>query len=162
LQLHASALPTFKQASPAWHVVPPQMQSPVAASQVPLAPERLQRALFPAHPQSISSGAAHFSPLPPPPRREQSLPQPPQSVVAVRTSVSHPSSASGAGGATQLPQPSWQVEVHWPSLHERLSTLLLEHARPQPPQLSTSLPVGDSHPSSGAGASGCVQLANPD
>jgi hypothetical protein len=60
-----------------------------------------------------------------------------------------------------LPNPSRQVDVHWPFSHAREATLVPEQARPQPPQLFTSLVLVVSQPSSAAGAAGRVQLLEP-
>jgi hypothetical protein len=116
---------------------------------------------LPAQPQLESAGDAHLSPLPPPPCRVQSLSQPPQSVLDVVTSVSHPSSGSGDAGWMQLPKPSSQVEVQRPALQARDSTCCPEQTRPQPPQFCGSSTLCVSHPSSGAGATGLLQLASP-
>jgi hypothetical protein len=61
----------------------------------------------------------------------------------------------------QLPNPSRQVDVHWPFSHARDATFVPEHTRPHPPQLFTSLAAVVSQPSSAVGAAGRVQLLEP-
>src|SRR5262245_28532528 len=80
----------------------------------------------------------------------QSLPQAPQLVAVVR-SVSQPSSAFGKEGSTQLPQPALQVGVQSAPLHTSTATLVLLHARPQPPQLKMLALMLVSQPSSADG-----------
>ena len=161
LQLHWSDAPTRTHASATAHVALPQMQRPVVASHVPPAAPSRQRPSLPAQPQLDASGAAHLSPLPPPPWRVQSLSQPPQSVLAIVTSVSQPSSGSGEAGCTQFPKPSWQLELQRPALQARDSTCWPEQTLPQPPQFWGSSTLCVSQPSSGAGAGGLLQLASP-
>jgi hypothetical protein len=87
--------------------------------------------------------------------------QEPQRCVAVRTSVSQPSSFRGEVGVAQLPKPSAQLEVQRPLSQARDATLAPEQARPQPPQLFTSLVLAVSQPSSAVGAAGRAQLLKP-
>jgi len=109
----------------------------------------------------LGSGAPQRRPLPPPPWSEQSFLHEPQRCAAPSTSVSQPSSASGAGGSAQLPKPSLHVDVQRPLSQARDATLAPEQARPHAPQLATSAPVAVSQPSSAAGAAGCTQLPKP-
>ena len=78
------------------------------------------------------------------------------------TSVSQPSSGRGATGTLQFADPAAHSESHRPLEHDRVSTLVLEHARPQPPQLSTSNLTFFSQPSSGCVPGGSLQLAQPE
>ena len=88
---------------------------------------------------------------------EQYLPHEPQFCVSFAVSVSQPSSAAGARGWLQLPHPVPHVELQRPPEQERDATWLVEHFRPQAPQLFASVETGVSQPSSAVGAAGCVQ-----
>lgn len=63
---------------------------------------------------------------------------------------SHPSSAAGAAGWLQLPQPGWQVELQAPPLHESPRTLAPEQLRPHDPQSAVFVPTFVSHPCEGS------------
>jgi hypothetical protein len=59
---------------------------------------------------------------------------------------SHPSSAAGAAGCEQFPQPAWHVELQTPPVQASVAVLAELHARPQPPHaavdaMSVSQPV---------------------
>lgn len=92
---------------------------------------------------------------------EQARPQPPQFETLVRRSTSQPLSGWGAGGWEQLPKVPVQVEVQTPELQLRAATPVVEQARPQAPQLSTSVPSGVSQPLSAPGGGGVVQSPKP-
>jgi hypothetical protein len=81
--------------------------------------------------------------------------------VLVLVLTSQPSSTVGATGCPQFPQGALQDDVHRPPLHARLATLVLAHPRLHAPQWVVLELVFVSHPSSGVGFAGCVQLPKP-
>ena len=85
---------------------------------------------------------------------EQTRPQAPQLPVLVLVSVSQPSSAVGAYGCVQLPQPEAQVETQRPAEQVLDPTWLEEQLRPQAPQLSAFEARLVSQPLSAFGAAG--------
>ena len=87
---------------------------------------------------------------------------PPQLLTFALVLVSQPSSAVGAVGWLQFPNPELQVELQVPPLHDRAATLADEHARPHCPQLSTLVFVLTSQPSSAVGAAGWLQFPKPE
>ena len=91
----------------------------------------------------------------------QALLQLPQCWLLLVVTVSQPSSVLGEAGWTQLPCPALHVESHAPPAQDRVATFVLEHFRPQTPQLSGSVLTLVSQPSSPAGCVGCVQLLYP-
>ncbi len=91
---------------------------------------------------------------------EQVRPQAPQLPVELR-SVSQPSSAVGAAGCVQLPKPAEQAELHRPPAHDGAGALFAEQPRPHAPQLVLEVVRSTSQPSSGAGATGWLQLPKP-
>lgn len=65
----------------------------------------------------------------------QTLPQPPHELAS--NGVSQPSSARGAAGVEQLAKPGLHVEAQTPlAPHIAVRTLVVSHARAQPPQLA--------------------------
>jgi hypothetical protein len=158
LHVQVSVPLTLMQPSPAWHVTPLHWHRS-STVHVPPAPLMWQRPPLPAQPHTVVV-APHLSPLPPPPCCVQSFLHEPH-CVALFVCVSQPSSPNGAANWTQLSKPATHVEVHLPLSHDLLATLSPEQARPQPPQLLTSLETSASQPSSALGAAGEVQLSKP-
>jgi hypothetical protein len=79
----------------------------------------------------------------------QSVPQHGVPMHVVRFD-SHPSSALGAEGSLQLPQPGRQLELHSPFVHSSVLTSEPEQVRPQLPQSEVSVPVFVSQPCEGS------------
>jgi hypothetical protein len=63
---------------------------------------------------------------------------------------SHPSSAAGATGWEQFPQPDAHCDVQRPAPQESVVVLELEHARLQSPQSAVVVWVFVSHPCDGS------------
>jgi hypothetical protein len=87
--------------------------------------------------------------------------QEPQCVMLSCRSVSQPSSAAGAVGVEQLTQPAAQLGAQRRALQASEVAFALEHGRPQAPQFAGSESMFVSQPSSGTGAAGAEQLAQP-
>lgn len=79
----------------------------------------------------------------------QLCPHAPQELRFEARLVSQPSSATGAAGFKQFPQPSSQVDAHVPPAQTGVVAWAVEHARPQAPQWSGEIRRSDSQPSSG-------------
>jgi hypothetical protein len=78
---------------------------------------------------------------------EHVRPQAPQLKTSSATTVSQPSSAIGAAGLIQLPNPSAHVGVHCPLAHAVLTALAPEQAKPQLPQWAVDVRKSTSQPS---------------
>ena len=85
--------------------------------------------------------------------------QRPQWATVVSRLVSQPSSAAGAMGLLQLPQPERHDEVHTFEAHAAAATLVLAQARPQAPQLEISCVVSTHNMLQQAIAPGQVEPA---
>src|SRR5690349_20900492 len=81
---------------------------------------------------------------------EQVRPHAPQLNTSSTTTVSHPSSAIGAAGLVQLPNPATHVGAHIPPEHAVLTELVPSQTCPHAPQLAVDVCRLTSHPSVGS------------